>query len=100
MICRTSRKSEFCVTQPNVCEGARKTRHGLGQSIERTWLIDAEADRIEAGEEEEVNPEQLKAEAENAHQIAELLKRHDAGSLSTLFKRYGVVIDEDDDEDT
>jgi hypothetical protein len=62
---------------------------------------DAEADRIEAGEEgleEEANPEQLKAEAENARQIAELLKRYDAGSLSTLLKRYGVVVDEDDDE--
>jgi hypothetical protein len=63
---------------------------------------DAEADRIEAGEEgeEEMNPEQLKAEAENVRQIAELLKRYDAGSLSTLFKRYRIVIDEDDDEDT
>jgi len=43
--------------------------------------FDAKADRIEAGEEgleEEVNPEQLKAEAENARQMAELLRRQPA----------------------
>ena len=51
--------------------------------------FDAQADRIEAGEEseEEANPEQLRAEAEIARQMAELLKRYDAGSLSALFKR-------------
>jgi hypothetical protein len=48
--------------------------------------FDESADRIEAGEEEE-NPEQLAAEAEVAQQMADLLKRQDAGSLNTLLKR-------------
>jgi hypothetical protein len=49
-------------------------------------VFDEEADQIETGEEEET-PEQLAAEAKASQQIADLLKRHDAGSLNTLFKR-------------
>jgi hypothetical protein len=58
-------------------------------------MCDDFADAIEAGEivdgewaEEEKTPEQLLAEAENSRRIADLLKRHDAGSLGELIKRY------------
>lgn len=59
-------------------------------------MCDDAADAIEAGEivdgewvEEEKTPEQLLAEAENSRRIAELLRRHDAGSLAELIKRGG-----------
>jgi hypothetical protein len=53
--------------------------------------FDELADRIAAGEaEEEENPEQLAAEAEVSRQMADLLKRQDAGSLNTVLKRWGV----------
>ena len=38
-------------------------------------------------EDEDENLETLRAEAEQAQAVADLLKRHDAGSLKTLFKR-------------
>jgi hypothetical protein len=54
-------------------------------------LMDNYADHIAAGElEEEESPEQLAAGAEVSLQMAELLKRYDAGSLNTLLKRYGA----------
>jgi hypothetical protein len=50
--------------------------------------FDDHADRIEAGEfDEEESLEQLKAEAEVAEKMAELLKRYDASSLEALLKR-------------
>jgi hypothetical protein len=54
--------------------------------------FDELADRIETGalDEEEENPERLAAEAEVSRQLADLLKRQDAGSLNTLLKRWGV----------
>ena len=45
---------------------------------------------FEIDEEEEETPESLRAEADQAKKIADLLRRHDAGSLATLFKRWGV----------
>jgi hypothetical protein len=60
-------------------------------------MADEYADRIEAGEivdgvevEEELTPEQRKqllAEAKLAKGMADLLRRHDAGSLAALIKR-------------
>jgi len=40
------------------------------------------------GDEEEEDPAVLKAEAERALAIADLLRRHDAGSLESLLKRW------------
>jgi hypothetical protein len=52
-------------------------------------MFDDEADRLAAGEEEpEESPERLLAEAETSRQIADLLRRHDAGSLGALIERW------------
>jgi hypothetical protein len=58
-------------------------------------MFDDMADRIEAGEdpfEEEESPEQLRAQAETARKIRDLLEQEDVNSLVELFERYDIAL--------
>ena len=50
--------------------------------------LEAAAHRMEGIHDEQESPEPLAAEAEVSRQMADLLKRHDAGSLNALIKRH------------